>query len=283
MSDIERLQHDNISGAAYLTGEALAVLARVAEEYRGDPAGLVDALACAGSELARAQPMMASIRNRADRVATAAALAIEQGADTDRVRQAALSEIDRLQREAERNLAEIARHGAALIDSGAAVLTYSSSSAVRAILLAARERVDRVLITESRPISEGTMLANELAASGLACEVWIDAAMAQLVQRADIAFVGADTVTPAYVHNKLGTHTLAILCRDAQTPIYACFASDKILDHELDADPQQMRPPSEIAGEVEPAPGVSVMNLYFGPTPRGLFTGLITEQGLLRP
>jgi translation initiation factor 2B subunit (eIF-2B alpha/beta/delta family) len=281
--NIDKLRQDNVSGATQLAGEAMAALAAVAGQYAGDGAGLAGAIAEAGDMLAGAQPLMAAIRNRARRVSAAAQRAADGGADVDGVRRAVLDEIELIGREAEHNARAVAGYGAALIPEGATVLTFSASSAVRAMLLAARSWLDRVLISESRPMDEGVELAQQLAGDGIRCELWIDAAMATLAQRAAIALVGADTVTPEYVYNKLGTQALAIVCRECGTPLYAAFTTDKMLDQELADDPQELRPPAEIIGQRLPPPGLAVMNYYFERTPQRLFSGFVTEEGIASP
>ena len=135
--------------------------------------------------------------------------------------------------------ARIAESAAAMIPEDAVVLTHSASDAVFASLRLAREskRRFRVIATESRPQCEGVELAARLRCVGIETELVIDAAMAQALDIAHVAFVGADSVSANHVVNKVGTRLLALAAREAGKPVYVLCASMKFWDREA--------PPSE--------------------------------------
>ena len=57
---------------------------------------------------------------------------------------------------------------------------------------------------------EGQRLTQQLARAGIPVELGVDAAIATFTEQADLALVGADSVTMGGIVNKLGTTSLAL-------------------------------------------------------------------------
>jgi methylthioribose-1-phosphate isomerase len=104
----------------------------------------------------------------------------------------------------------------------------------------------------------------------------------------DLVIVGADRVAAnGDVVNKIGTSTLAILCRHFDIPFYvACPSStfDPATPRGADVEIEE-RPAAEVRslGGLEISSHVQVRNPAFDVTPQELVTGFITDQGLLGP
>jgi translation initiation factor 2B subunit (eIF-2B alpha/beta/delta family) len=155
----------------------------------------------------------------------------------------------------------IASIAADLMPQDAVVLTHSSSSAVRAALLVAHStgKLRSVICTESQPMREGVELARSLQASGISATIILDAAMASVMERIDLAMVGADAVGPRDFTNKVGTLTLAHLCRVFAKPLYVLCGDEKFFP----------------AGYEPPAPTGD-----FEAVARSLVTGIVTAACL---
>lgn len=239
---ISKIRDDHVSGAAALTREA----ARALSELSDSPAEVRELCRV----LPSAQPAMASLV-RLSRAALAA------GSDSAAIREACRRFVASM----EASESRIASTVAGRMPRDAVVLTHSSSSAVRAALLAAHSagKLRQVICTESQPMREGAELARALCEAGLNATVLPDAAMASVMDRIHWALAGADAVGPYDFTNKVGTLTLAWLCRLFAKPLYILCGEEKFLPPDYDA----------------PAPGGD-----FEAIPRVLAAGFITGAGL---
>ncbi len=135
------------------------------------------------------------------------------------------------------------------------------------------------IVTESRPLNEGYLLAGRLGAMGVPTTLITDAQMGLFVERADVVVAGADSVSAdGSLVNKAGTYPLALAARERGLPFYVCCESFK------------RRPP----GMVEPAleemnggelgapkmVGVTAKNIYFDVTPAALISAWFDENGM---
>jgi methylthioribose-1-phosphate isomerase len=106
----------------------------------------------------------------------------------------------------------------------------------------------------------------------------------------DLAIVGTDrTVLNGDVANKIGTYTVAVLCKEHHIPFYVAAPLSSI-DFSIpsgDLIPIEERDPEEVTnvfGKCRIAPaGVKVRNLAFDVTPAKYVTAIITEKGAFRP
>ncbi|MBC7289439.1 MAG: S-methyl-5-thioribose-1-phosphate isomerase, partial [Armatimonadetes bacterium] len=128
----------------------------------------------------------------------------------------------------------IGRHGAELIPDGANVLTHCNAGALATagygtalgVIRGAVEHGKRVhvWVDETRPILQGARLtAFELMADEIPCTVICDNMAASLMRagRVDCVVVGADRIAAnGDVANKIGTYSLAVLCRHHSIPFY---------------------------------------------------------------
>jgi translation initiation factor 2B subunit (eIF-2B alpha/beta/delta family) len=98
---------------------------------------------------------------------------------------------------------------------------------------------------------------------GIPVTVIVDAAMYRFLPRAQMVFVGADSISPRGLVNKTGTALLALAAAKLSVPMYALCGSEKFL-------PESYEPPAEPPN-------------YFESTPLEYLTGIVTEDGVLRP
>jgi len=276
---VEAIGADNRSGAAEILQKA-ATAYRVAAQVanRQLPAkGLRQQADCITSALRQAQPDMAGVLNLAREVDKAVASSGSAPLEAAATAAAHFSE------SASRKAAASSEWGAKLINDNAVVLTHSRSSTVLSALLwaAAAGRVFRLITTESRPMLEGRQLAETVATHGISVTYIVDAAAAAVMDKVTLVLVGADRVTPERVLNKIGTKMIALAARMQQIPIYCLADTSKFIEGLVAG----AEPAEASAAEVWPdAPAdISVLNNYFEEVPLVLFSGIITENGLLRP
>jgi translation initiation factor 2B subunit (eIF-2B alpha/beta/delta family) len=254
----EDIARDDRSGASALTRAAAErLLALAASSKASDPGAFWGELTEACRELVAAQREMASIVNLAGSVLSAAERVVLSGLSPETAKQAVHVECTRAIECAAEARAELARHGAALIEDGAVVATVSSSEAVGAVLAAAAAagRVPRVVAA--------------------------DAALPGLVGRASIAMVGADSVSETDFVNKIGTYPLALAAREAGIPLFVAAPLDRFIPEAIRGRTGRLRDGAEILDS--PPPGVVVENRYFETTPLSLVSGIVTEEGVKPP
>jgi len=172
-------------------------------------------------------------------------------------------------------------NGARIISSGDTVLTHSRSSSVFAALKQASSdgKLFAVIATESRPGMEGRRLAADLHDLGIKVILITDAAAALEIDRATKILVGADTITPDNLVNKIGTRMIALAARERGLPAYALCDSSKFINLAGSIKSQRQGSTDEVWED--PPEGVEIKNYYFEPTPLNWFTGLVTEKGVL--
>jgi methylthioribose-1-phosphate isomerase len=128
--------------------------------------------------------------------------------------------------------------------------------------------------------------------SGIPVTLITDNSAGALMKRGEItlAIVGTDrTVLNGDVANKIGTYTVAVLCKEHGIPFYVAAPMSSI-DFSIpsgDLIPIEERPAEEVThifGACRIAPeGVKVRNLAFDVTPAKYVTAIITEKGAFRP
>jgi len=275
---IRAIAEDHLSGATALSERAAEVLREAVEL---SPATTVEALRAEvldiGERVLRAHPNMAPLVH----VMNTVARAIAEAATLEEARSAARQALDRFHHERQEQARALEEHAYELIPDGARVLTHSFRATALAALRTARERGRRfsIVCTESRPLCEGRRLVERLLTLDLPVTLIVDAAIAEWAGRCTLALVGADCVAPEGVVNKIGTRLLALAARERHLPIYALAESSKFFPLPLSLS----RPQSPTEIWETPPPGLTIWNEYFETTPLELFTGIITERGLLSP
>ncbi len=196
----------------------------------------------------------------------------------------------------------MAGHGAPLLPDDGAVLTHCNAGALATagygtalgVIRRGRELGKRytVLADETRPVLQGARLtAWELQHDGIPVEVIADNMAGALMASGAItaAVVGADRIARnGDVANKIGTYTVAVLCKHHGIPFYVA-APWTTIDRSLPSGadiPIEERTPGEVMrhGGVQLTPaGVGVRNPAFDVTPAALVTKIITETGCFDP
>ncbi len=192
------------------------------------------------------------------------------------------------------------RHGSALLQDGARVLTHCNAGALATAghgtaLGVIRSAVESgknisVIADETRPFLQGARLtAWELMQDNIPVTLIADNAAGLMMSRGEVdaVIVGADRVAAnGDVANKIGTYSVAVLARRHAIPFYvACPLSTIDLGIATGAGiPIEERAADEVTGYRDqrwaPA-GVKVRNPVFDVTPAELVSELITERGVV--
>lgn len=273
-----RIQADREHGASYLARAAANALA-VATASSDEPAESRRAALRAGVRpLAEARPSMAAVVNTI--------AAIWRAGTLDDVGTDAASQLARMHDAAEAMSARWSEAAERILTAArpflrSTLFTFSRSGTVeRALGALAREGALRELwVARSFPGNEGLALADALASAApdLSITVIADAACGLFVRHAQAVVVGADSLTPGGVVNKVGTYPLALAAHAAQIPVYVLCETLKIAGgQELtleSMDPREIVP--------NPRPNLMARNPYFEVTPYDLIAATITEEGVL--
>jgi methylthioribose-1-phosphate isomerase len=174
-----------------------------------------------------------------------------------------------------------------------ALATAGYGTALGVVRSAWREgRLARVYACETRPRWQGARLTSwECVQEGIPVTVITDNMAAHCLNRGmiDLVVVGADRIAAnGDTANKIGTYSLALVAKAHNIPFFVA-APLSTIDFDLTDGmkiPIEERHQSEIYQVGETllcTPGVEFYNPGFDITPADLITGIITEQGVVKP
>jgi methylthioribose-1-phosphate isomerase len=221
---------------------------------------------------------------------------VQAGADA----KALADEAQKIQDEdlaANRRMGEL---GAALIESGSAVLTHCNTGSLATagfgtalgVIRAGVEagRIARVYAGETRPWLQGARLTMwELTRDGIPATLIADSAAAHLMRqhRLQWVIVGADRIAAnGDTANKIGTYQLAISARHHGAK-FMVVAPSSTVDMETpsgEAIEIELRDPAELlshAGLRTVVEGANAWNPVFDVTPHELIDAIVTERGVI--
>jgi ribose 1,5-bisphosphate isomerase len=251
---VDELRSDRYHGGSWMARQAVEALAELASEPAQSSPKLLERLDEAGRELAASRPAMGAIAGAVGRVLAAAHHAAHLAPE----------ELSRLVQEEVRGLVGSRDRAAAAIAiqlrpalSEAFVLTHSASATVREAVL--RASPELLFCTVSAPFEEGRAFAEELEGSGIEVELVEDAEAEEVLERASLFLIGADTVyRDGAVCNKVGTRPLAEAAQ--RLGVRTVVAGEVIKLAPID-------PPERID------------DVYFDVTPPELVDEIVTEEG----
>jgi len=132
----------------------------------------------------------------------------------------------------------------------------------------------KIIIPESRPASEGKLMAKALIKLGINTELITDAMSGIYIHKADAVIIGADAVLKnGDVINKTGSLHLALLCKYYNKPFYVLATRSKFQNKSKVAIKQES---SEKLWAFN-HPKLTVTNIPFEEVQNKLITGIISE------
>jgi methylthioribose-1-phosphate isomerase len=252
-------------------------------------------------EMLSTRPTAVNIRWAVERMKTF--LAERKDESVDRLKELLIEESKRiLEEDTEVNKA-IGKWGAEFIKDGSTILTHCNAGALAtggygtatAPMFVAREQGKRfeVFADETRPILQGARLtAWELMQEGIPVTLIPDSAAGAFMKmgKIDLVIVGTDrTARNGDVANKIGTYTLAVLCKEHKIPFYVAAPLSSIdfslsTGEKIPIEERGCEEVTHILGKYQIAPvGVRTRNLAFDVTPPKYVTAIITEKGSFKP
>lgn len=192
------------------------------------------------------------------------------------------------------------KYGASLIDDGDTVLTHCNAGALACVdygtalgvIRAAKEEGKniKVICDETRPLCQGARLSVfEMQQENIPVKLAVDSAAGHLMQKGMVnkVVIGADRVAKGGVANKIGSLMVALAAKRFKVPFYVAAPKstfdmeNSIYDVEIEE-----RDPDEVIyfGNCRVAPeGTEVENPAFDIVPSDLISGIITEDGIVKP
>src|SRR5437868_2726906 len=217
------------------------------------------------------------------------------------IKQALISEAQRMFVEDIAACEAMGRHGAALMPASGGVLTHCNAGALATagygtalgVIRAAVEAGKKINVyaDETRPFLQGARLtAWELVKDGIPTTVISDNMSGAIMRQGKIGavIVGADRIAAnGDVANKIGTYTVAVLAKEHGIPFYVAAPISTVDLETPDGSkiPIEQRNPAEvthIAGKAITPAGVQIENPAFDVTPAKLVTAIVTERGIAR-
>ncbi|MGI5860821.1 MAG: S-methyl-5-thioribose-1-phosphate isomerase [Myxococcales bacterium] len=280
-------------GVAAGFGMAFAA-GRAAELPSSERAATIESAAC---KLRAARPTAVNLAWAVERVQRVT----EAHLDSPQLAEVALREAQAIFDEDYEACRTMGRLGGELIPDGATVLTHCNAGALATAgygtaLGVIRGAVEagkkiRVLADETRPYLQGARLTTwELWRDGIDVTLITDNMAGWLMQRGEItcAVVGSDRIASnGDVANKIGTYTVAVLCREHGIPFYVAAPLSTIdrriaSGREIPIEERSSDEVTVIAGKRMAPEGVRARHPAFDVTPARLVSAIITERGIAR-
>jgi methylthioribose-1-phosphate isomerase len=293
-----------VRGAPAIGAAAAFGLVLAGYESKANASGdLVHDLRAASTTLKAARPTAVNLAWAVDRVLWIAEKTKEER-NADELRQIILDAAQRIADEDVEINKRMAEHGAALIEDGDTIIHHCNTGSLATVdwgtaLGVIRTAHDQgkkihVLVDETRPRLQGARLtAWELDQYGIAYEIISDNMAGYFLKagKAQKVLFGADRVAAnGDVANKIGTYMLSLAAYDNGVPAYAVVPTSTVdLSLEYgDLIPIEERDPEEVLGiqfqgeRVTPVEA-EARNIAFDVTPNRLISGIVTENGVVRP
>jgi len=195
----------------------------------------------------------------------------------------------------------IGKNGSELFSENDTIMTHCNAGALATVgygtalgvIRAIKEsgKKDKVIATETRPVQQGSRLtAFELKHDGIDVILIPDTAVGYTMANGLVngVVVGADRILKTgHVFNKIGTYQVATMAKQHSIPFYVAAP---LSTFDLESRPEdviiEQRKASEVTGigDKKTAPdGINVINPAFDMTPPELISGIITENGIVKP
>ena len=301
--EVARAIHDMVVRGAPAIGATagfgLALAAR--ESASASTEDLLADLRSAAAVLKSARPTAVNLTWALDRIFKAIA---NKDLKPDELRQAVLTEAQKIADEDIEINKHMAQHGATLIHDGDTIIHHCNTGALAAVdwgtalgvIRMAHEQGKQVhvLVDETRPRLQGARLtAWELEQYRIPYEIISDNMAGYFLHagKAQKVFFGADRVAAnGDVANKVGTYMLSLAAQDNGVPAYAVVPTSTIDLSLKDGSliPIEERDPAEVLdlqfrGQPIAPQNARARNPAFDVTPNRLISAIVTENGIVYP
>jgi len=268
---IQEIRQDRIHGASWLSRQAIGVMRLAVEKSEAsNVADFLEELKAVGRGLMEASPSMASITNCVSHLIYQVSQGSQAKKELDSIKKLARSKGNELIEDLEEAFFKATEQGAEAIEKGDRLMTCSYSSTICQTLKAAKiaGKEFHVLAAESRSSSGqayGETTVEQLRSYGIPAEVIPDEGIKQYISKVRKALVGADSIlADGSLINGTPSYALALAAKKSQIPFYSLCETAK-----FDARSYLGQQPELEEG--------------FDRVPPHLVTGIITEEGVMKP
>ncbi len=249
--------------------------------------------------LSNTRPTAVNLFWALDRMDTFIKGAVAEGLGGDALLERVFTEARTIFEDDVANNLEMGKHGAALLKPGTRILTHCNTgglatggfgTALGVIRVAhAQGKIENVWVDETRPYLQGARLtAWELMQDKIPATLITDSMAGFFMQQGmvDAVIIGTDrTVANGDVANKIGSYSLAVLCRHHNIPFYVGAPLSTIdletqTGADIDIEERSAEEVTHIKGHGLAPAGIKVRHPAFDVTPAELVTGIITEAGV---
>ena len=199
-------------------------------------------------------------------------------------KEAALRAAEEYEKNREIAMKTIAEYGANMIPENAVVFTHCHSHTVEEILKKAKRKIDYVIATETRPLFQGRITAENLAEVGIKVTMIVDSAASRFMHKADLLLTGCDAIlSDGSVINKIGTYQISLIAGKEDAPHFVACSSHHFEPLSYYGIPEEIeeRPAKEIWEKK--LKNLQIRNPAFDVTPAHFVKAVITEKGVLSP
>jgi len=280
---LDEIRQDHVSGASELSRRAASTFVLFPSQHQAQSKEeYFQGLLQLGVELISAQPHMASVFNLVNSIL----YSVEELLPTltlDELLEFTKEQAEEFSYNSLNSIQLIAQHGEKLVEDGLKIMTLSASGSILAILKKAKEtgKSFEVIVSESRPMLEGQLLAKFLGIAKIPVTLITDAAMGNFAKKADIFLVGADSISENSFVNKIGTLYLGLLSREYRIPLYVACERSKFISSTWRPSSFASGDPQEILDQE--LLSVKAENPYFEEIPLLFCHQVITNEGFFSP
>lgn len=225
----------------------------------------------------------------------------KQGKTVSEIRDTVITKAKQMAEEDIKINKTMGKNGAELFQNNDTIMTHCNAGALATVsygtalgvIRATKEsgKNIKVIATETRPVQQGSRLtAFELKHDGIDVTLIPDTAVGYTMANGLVngVIVGADRILrTGHVFNKIGTYQVATMAKQHNIPFYVAAP---LSTFDLESKPKdviiEQRSASEVTGigDKKTAPdGIDVINPAFDITPPELISGIITENGVVKP
>ena len=190
------------------------------------------------------------------------------------------------------------KNGSKIIKKNDKILTHCHSSSVEMMLISAKSKKIQVFNTETRPLFQGRITAQNLTKAGIKTTMLVDSATDFFISphsgknlMMDKVIIGCDSISwDGSIVNKIGSYGIGLSCKYNKIPLYiACnlfkMDSDNIINIEIREDSEvwkkRGKPPHLQKGGG--GKHFDIINFAFDMVPAKFIKGIICEFGILKP
>jgi len=180
-------------------------------------------------------------------------------------------------------------YGEKIIKNNDDILTHCHSWLVEQILIKAKENKKKFKVynTETRPLFQGRMTSKILLKAKIPTTMVGDSSAGFLISHysgkslmMDKIILGADAIlSDGSVINKIGSFAIGVIAKEEKVPLY--IASTLLKFHNKSWIKIEKRSPKELWKNAPK--GLKIINFAFDVIPAKYITGIICEQGIIRP